>query len=574
MSNPLRPWWWLSAAGLAVVVVVVWGLVWAGGTTGGVTLFTSQDGALAAEQISEGPEDCWGGALDGEPMACYVLEHAQADGALEVAGVFLAPSGPLYVMLDRSEPIDEDLLWVLESKYKQYATTPELDQNIAWDRLCGVYYSVENCVEEWTVDRLWMLLPQGGVSLFSGFTSTNDDVLVLHGGLPARQKIPGWASWKQLWPRSSELDPLDQTTRAAHAQTGQGFDVSDVDLVSGLGDEDCESHEWVVSDYDCSTWRRLGHLGMVAGYSTRDYFPGETPRLYLQVKEPPDDPEKVEELIREVLDDRREAMYETGELIVELVPVKFGLGELWRWAVILDRFKYSKGNTMGLTAAWLDTNGVAINEPADIRITINVAGLDPRIVAEALPQLLPALGIPVDAVGRVEHEETDQRRYLFESPDDQEQATSGMPQEPFEVIIPIHGDSVNDRSDGEGAAVVVDSSESSASDGPSGDASTPPDAGDSQGDQQAVTATSPDARDAAAGPTDTDLEGVTASQGSGGSVERSASQSLAASSDVAPSGSTGATDRDGGVSVWWLMGLAAIAAVAAMGVGLRRARRA
>ncbi len=420
MSNPLSRWWRLCAAGLVLVMVVGW-LVWARVTTDDMQASTTpKEGA--ADQALELPGDCWGGALKGEPMACYVLEHAQADGALEVVGVFLAPSGPLYVMLARNDPIDEDLLWLMESKYKQYATTPKVDQNIAWDRLCGVYYSSERCVEEWKEERLWRLLPQGHVSLFSGFTSTHDDVLVLHGGLPARQEVPAWASWQQLWPKPIESEPGSvEQSAGSNSSSGRGkFDVSDVDMVTGLADEDCESHEWAVTDGDCRVWRNYGHLGFVAAFGTRDYFPEITPTMYVQIKSPPSDPQEAEEVKLKLLDDYEKARFKAGEYNIEFIPVKYDLGELWRWAVILDRFKYSKGNTIGLTAAWIDTNGVAINFPADIRITINVAGFDPPVVADALPELLPALGIPVDAVGRVRHEETDQREYRFVQPDSQQ----------------------------------------------------------------------------------------------------------------------------------------------------------
>ena len=383
-----------------------------------------------------GSEDCWSGVLLLEPMACYVLKHAEDEGALEVVAIFLAPSGPLYVILARDEPIDEDLLWVMETKFNEYATSPEGEHTVDWDSICANGVSREVCMQDWTSEPRWLLPARGYVSLFSWtFTSANDDVLLIHGGLAGRQLVPGWASWRQLWPAHSvvETNPVGQSTLDEADASSARFDVSDVDMVSGLADEDCESHDLPVSDGQCTTWRAFGHLGLVGVRSTGDYFPDMTPTRYAQIKAPPDDPQELERIKLELLDDRREAMYLAGELNVEIIPVKYDLGELWRWAVVLDRFKYSKANTIGLTGAWVGTNGVAINYPADIRITINARGLDPRVVADALPELLPALGIPQDAVGRVIHDNTDRRRFLFLNSTAEHSTTTV--EEPDEITI-------------------------------------------------------------------------------------------------------------------------------------------
>ncbi len=558
---------WVVAAGVLVAVCVVGWLVWATDRD-----FTSEEVDVAAEQVVGGPEDCWGGALDGEPMVCYVMEHAQADGALEVVGVFLAPSGPIYVVLEQEEPIDDALLKSMQAKYKEFMITPQGAMLYGLNGRCKDFGSLVECVDDWVGDGPWRFNTPDDFSMFSRFTSTHDDVLVLHGGLPARKRVPGWASWEQLWPEvpASERDAVSQSDQEGSFWTSPGFDVSDVDMITGLGDEDCEGHDWAVSDGKCVTWRTYGHLGLVGVRSTSDYFPGMTPTLYVQIKSPPPDPQEIERIKLELLDDYDKARFKAGELNIEIIPVEYDLGELWRWAVILDRFKYSKSNTVGLTAAWVGTNGVAINEPADIRITINVAGLDPLVVAAALPELLPALGIPVDAVGRVEHEETDQRRYLLHQPD---ASQSGTP-EPAEIIIPLDQVSVATESNYDDITEVVDSAGFLASDGHSGDANTPPAAGGSQSDQQTATGASSNGGGVASGGSHADPQGMAASRGSGGSVEGSEAQSLAASSEVAESGSSGSAADDGGVSVWWLVGLAALAAVAAIGVGVLWSRRA
>ena len=104
---------------------------------------------------------------------------------------------------------------------------------------------------------------------------------------------------------------------------------------------------------------------------------------------------------------------------VQIIPVKYDYGELWRWATILDRFALSAGNTIGIRAASASTNlggfpdgtiwpqsdlqpaGLGWDRAANTRETILVRALEAQVVADALPQLLPQLGIPVDAVGIV-----------------------------------------------------------------------------------------------------------------------------------------------------------------------------
>ena len=105
----------------------------------------------------------------------------------------------------------------------------------------------------------------------------------------------------------------------------------------------------------------------------------------------------------------------------EFITVKYDFRELWRWATILDRFALSQGNTIGIMKAVTGTNiggyprgtlwpvegftdaledGYGIL-PRTVRETVLVWSRDPQRTADALPVLLPQLGIPVDAVGVV-----------------------------------------------------------------------------------------------------------------------------------------------------------------------------
>ena len=99
------------------------------------------------------------------------------------------------------------------------------------------------------------------------------------------------------------------------------------------------------------------------------------------------------------------------------MPVKYNFGQLWRWKVVLDRFALSAANTIGIEAAYVTEN---IQEPSavfvngakpvgndqfgyrdwgTVRNMVGVHALEPAVVVDALPRLLPALGIPIDAVG-------------------------------------------------------------------------------------------------------------------------------------------------------------------------------
>ena len=102
--------------------------------------------------------------------------------------------------------------------------------------------------------------------------------------------------------------------------------------------------------------------------------------------------------------------------------MKYHWYELRRWAEILNRFALSAGNTIGITGAGVTRNVyspssylIYVNgmESAyvlsqgvtarDVRTTVEVLtrSYDLQRVADALPVLLPQLGIPVDAVGIV-----------------------------------------------------------------------------------------------------------------------------------------------------------------------------
>ena len=215
--------------------------------------------------------------------------------------------------------------------------------------------------------------------------------------------IPSWASWTRLWPERSPV-------RDVHS--GTSFDLSEVDL-KNIPKPDCE--EWI-NAYGCNMWKRHPKSG-IAGFH-RDYNSLSSGRAAMQIKETliPDDVEE-REALKEKLYPGYDYERRENSLEIELIPVKYDFGELWRWATILNRFAVSSGNTIGIESAYVHNNRSAYygiresvlllddlgpgeyEDSSTIRETVAVYALDARRVAEALPELLPLLGIPVDAVG-------------------------------------------------------------------------------------------------------------------------------------------------------------------------------
>ena len=104
--------------------------------------------------------------------------------------------------------------------------------------------------------------------------------------------------------------------------------------------------------------------------------------------------------------------------------MKYDFGQLWKWKNILEQFALSDANTTGITFVRIMTNyhfpdgdnwivpplWVGGVHPVDyneyehwyaLRNILMVAATDAYGTADALPHLLPLLGIPVDAVGLI-----------------------------------------------------------------------------------------------------------------------------------------------------------------------------
>ena len=215
-------------------------------------------------------------------------------------------------------------------------------------------------------------------------------------------------------------------------------------------------------------------------------------------------------------------------------------------------------------------------------MTINARGLDPGVVAEALPKLLPELGIPVDAVGRVRHYDTDLRRYRYGG-QSQETTTS----EDFgDIILLTVDDFAPDEFIVDETSVVADSLIPEASDGTSEDAARLQGADATPDDHSETSANAasnvtpptnnnfPEDDDSRQAPETPAVERGEQADPSAPTGEESTPQSASASPETAQSGSPGAAGDDGGGLMWWLAAVLAAVIAGVVAVGMRRARRA
>ena len=220
------------------------------------------------------------------------------------------------------------------------------------------------------------------------------------GGSDARRQERAWAAWTQKWP---------STGATGASGTASQFDVSDVD-VTNFPELDCvEQRSEFTSGQACFEWVNNPELGIAGWYTTG----WNSITYYVQVKAPPGHEGNIDTAKVEL-----KRLYGFDDEQLMMIPVKYDLKELWQWTLVLDRFAVSEGNIIGTGGATVGPNlrfagpPVAIYPLASLskvdhdnlpgrRETIRVWALDAQRVANALPTLLPQLGIPIDAVGVV-----------------------------------------------------------------------------------------------------------------------------------------------------------------------------
>ena len=149
-------------------------------------------------------------------------------------------------------------------------------------------------------------------------------------------------------------------------------------------------------------------IGIAGWHSNRE-------KLYVQVKAPNGEASKIEAARQALIEENPRGLNENNLVIV---PVNHDYQDLSHYAELLDRFALSAGNTVGIIGGeiyvnWAGTYQGPVIYPltelppvergdlAGLRETIFLETIDLQGTVDALPQLLPQLGIPVDAVGMV-----------------------------------------------------------------------------------------------------------------------------------------------------------------------------
>ena len=421
-----------------------------GVTLGLVLLFTFSYGAQAQDS-SPTPEatavpaepplgDCYGGVLSEAPLHCYALEQAEAAGVIDVDSIYLAgarlyifvggemeewtraitvewggPTAEMTVYEGIAEKIKEFArLWPgrVQSKWLPY-----------WPNVCDPGDSDSEC-----------LIKKTG-SIGSGVldhVQNYDSLYLMAGTGEDRTAIRGWAGWTRLWPATQEADGQDdaESGRGERAPIPTSFDISDVDTTN-FPELDCDL---VGNSRECYFWSRnvqRGIHGVVGVRATSPVLQEGT--LYIELHKDSDNPEVFEATKAELIRLRDNP----GGRPWIFIPVPYTYPELWKWGVILDRFSKSRGNTIGITSAGVHhnfhtafyyvnvglyrvpmtdgwTEGEGVRDYSLERTTIAVGALDAYQVRDALPVLLPQLGIPVEAVGVIMQ---DEQKRVVERPD-------------------------------------------------------------------------------------------------------------------------------------------------------------
>ena len=366
--------------------------------------------------------DCFGGLLSQDPLICYVLEQADGQGVIDVETVYDA-DGVLYFSLRQDDELGSNVFEFFEAKSVEFYDR--------WPDDVPMLSFYDACVDHLKPTYRECYLELGPLPK----SAVYDDIWFHTGGETARRLLPGWATWRQVWPATV-------SGASGSSETPTTFDISDIDIPNF---RPFACPKILTENMLCSRYSEVrGVAGLHWGQG----------KMYIQLKHPPEDeadirafkqalvpchdkagictytatttvPRVVDGVETYTVTTKRITVYNesaTPSENIVIVPVKYSLDELEHWAGVLDRFATSTGNTIGIVGAEVDTNrsggwidpvvwplnnlGPAKTDLAGeiastIRETIVVWSYDPHRVASALPTLLPLLGIPADAVGVV-----------------------------------------------------------------------------------------------------------------------------------------------------------------------------
>ena len=330
------------------------------------------------------------------------LEEAHREGVIEVEGVYDDGNGALYIFFNYLRPVEDrvytELMEYFRQKGKEFALQHPDRVTYGFDdhrcrplRTNDDYATFEECMMYYTFFVDDYIVP---------WELPYERIVLRAGGSDARRQERAWAAWTQKWP---------STGATGASGTASQFDVSDVD-VTNFPELDCvEQRSEFTFGQACFEWVNNPELGIAGWYTTG----WNSITYYVQVKAPPGHEGNIDTAKVEL-----KRLYGFDDEQLMMIPVKYDLKELWQWTLVLDRFAVSSGNTIGITGAEVAPNLWAPGPPVFVfplaslpevdhnnlpgrRETIRVGAFDAQRVANALPTLLPQLGIPIDAVGVV-----------------------------------------------------------------------------------------------------------------------------------------------------------------------------
>ena len=334
-------------------------------------------------------DSCFDWTFAQDHIHCYAFGQAYAAGEIDIEAIYQG-GGALFVYLAGSDPVSDDVYTVLRSKAQEEA------------RRTGVpscFVAEEGCRQASLISPAnAFILPVSHVYEY---------IFLRGGGEAALKSELGWPAFRKLWPAGGGADSAERPSNVTNV-----IDTSEVDTTN-IPPVDCQILGNSVVYSVCRDWVRFPDLG-IAGYN-------DTPNhAYYQVKVRAGHEDTDAEAARLAI----QAYYaDAPDDWAVVVPVKYDLQDYWRWAVLLDRFTRTSGNTLGIVGIKIGENWASypgddrpvfteagppettaedwFDKPWKYRTTIHVITLEQDLTVAALPQLLSQLSIPADAVGVV-----------------------------------------------------------------------------------------------------------------------------------------------------------------------------
>ena len=376
--------------------------------------------------------DCFGGTLSQNPLYCYALEQARRQGVIDIHAIYDV-NGSLYVSITESPG----------ARLDNYLMAKLTEFLYRWpDDLTGLSFPDDECRSVYDRTTYYWECYLSQVARKGRYLTRSmeySEIRFFYGEDVALRLTPGWAYYRQLWPATTSSASDGSTTPAT-------FDVSDVDMTNLPVDYACPDKLY---GHRCDICSRDQSVALsILDTRSQD---GTDGNKYIEYIDPPEDAAQAIAL-KKIIDPcygvswgacewTATATFRESETTyvartmkkatsvtepdyddIVLIPVKHNRGELRRWVEILNRFALSTSNTVGLYEATIDDNKDAKKfevvftsagpgparmtedggyDLSKVRTTILLVGFDPHRLADALPTLLPLLGIPTDAVGVV-----------------------------------------------------------------------------------------------------------------------------------------------------------------------------